>query len=93
MNDGSQSIARHRTLLVALVAVLIGACAHPRPVAVMPASVRPERQPSEPARSASQVDSEAVKSYRKAADLGDATAMFNLGVSYADGEGVAKDDA
>jgi TPR repeat protein len=34
---------------------------------------------------------EAVKWYRKAAEQGDAPAQFNLGNSYANGEGVAKD--
>lgn len=38
-------------------------------------------------------DAEAVKWYRKAADLGFAIAQVNLGVAYANGKGVAKDDA
>src|SRR5262245_28602531 len=34
-----------------------------------------------------------VGKYRKGADAGDATAMFNLGLIYQDGRGVAKDEA
>ena len=34
---------------------------------------------------------EAVNWYRRAADQGHADAQFNLGVSYADGEGVPQD--
>jgi len=37
-------------------------------------------------------DREAVNWYRKAADLGYAKAMSNLGVKYALGEGVVQDD-
>ena len=36
---------------------------------------------------------EAVKWFRKSADLGDAQAQFNLGVMYAHGQGLAKDYA
>ena len=36
-------------------------------------------------------DAEAVKWYRKAAEQGNASAQFNLGVMHADGEGVLKD--
>ena len=35
---------------------------------------------------------EAVKWFRKAAEQGDASAQFNLGVMYANGEGVPEDD-
>ena len=37
-------------------------------------------------------DLEAVLRYRKAAEQGDARAQFNLGLKYANGEGVPKDD-
>ena len=37
-------------------------------------------------------DLEAVPRYRKAAEQGDAHAQYNLGVMYANGEGVPKDD-
>ena len=40
-----------------------------------------------------QDDAEAVKWYRKAAEQGYAKAQYNLGVVYAQGQGVAKDDA
>lgn len=35
---------------------------------------------------------ETVKWYRKAADQGDASAQFNLGMCYLNGKGVAKDE-
>ncbi|MDC0588606.1 sel1 repeat family protein, partial [Porticoccaceae bacterium] len=35
----------------------------------------------------------AVKWYRKAADQGDASAQFNLGIMYANGEGVPENDS
>ena len=38
-------------------------------------------------------DAEAVRWFRLAAEQGDASAQFNLGVMYAKGEGVLKDDA
>ena len=37
-------------------------------------------------------DEEAVKWFRKAAELGDEVAMYNLGVMYAKGDGVIQDD-
>ncbi|MFW1410905.1 tetratricopeptide repeat protein, partial [Vibrio parahaemolyticus] len=36
---------------------------------------------------------EAVRWYRRAADLGNVIAMKNLGLSYRDGEGIGKDFA
>ena len=40
-----------------------------------------------------QDDAEAVRLYRLAADQGHADAQYNLGVMYANGQGVAQDDA
>ena len=37
-------------------------------------------------------EAEAVKWYRKAAEQNDAEAQYNLGVCYANGQGVAKDE-
>ena len=36
---------------------------------------------------------EAVKWFRKAAEQGDATAQFNLGIMYYNGQGVTQDDS
>ena len=38
-------------------------------------------------------EAEAVKWYRKAAEQNYAIAQYNLGICYANGDGVAKDDA
>ena len=38
-------------------------------------------------------EGEAVRWYRKAAVLGNVLAMYNLGIMYANGRGVAKDEA
>ena len=38
-------------------------------------------------------DQEALKWYRKAADLGDSNAQYSLGVLYAQGRGVSMDEA
>ena len=40
-----------------------------------------------------QDDAEAVRWYRLAAEQGDATAQYNLGLMYDEGEGVPQDDA
>ena len=40
-----------------------------------------------------QDDAEAVKWYSKAAEQGDATAQYNLGLMYNSGKGVPRDDA
>jgi hypothetical protein len=39
----------------------------------------------------SQDDTEAMKWYRKAADAGNATAMYNIGWLYENGKGVSRD--
>ena len=43
------------------------------------------------ARAVPQDDAEAMKWHRLAADAGDAVAQYNLGMLYADGQGVAQD--
>jgi TPR repeat protein len=43
--------------------------------------------------SGAEIDAEAVKLYRKAAEQGHAKAQYNLALMYYNGEGVAKDDA
>ena len=40
-----------------------------------------------------QDEAKAFEWYKRAAELGDADAMFNLGLCFEDGRGVAKDEA